>query len=316
MSRIWLVGAGPQARHYDKVLKSLGASYEVIGLNDSITAQFENITGVPVVKCGLENYLASGAKVPSKAIICVPVESLASATSQLLSAGVKHILVEKPVGVLPPEIKELNNLSIASNATVVVAYNRRLYASVIKAQELIAEDGGVTSFNFEFTEWAHVINPLQKGPGVKQYWFLSNSTHVVDLAFYLGGIPKEISCYLSGGLEWHPSASAFAGAGMSETGAIFNYQANWAAPGRWSVEMLTTARRFVFRPLEKLQVQLIGAVALESVEIDDSLDREFKPGLFLQTRKFLEGRLEGMCTLGEHYGKLPVYCRMAGYLCS
>lgn len=314
MSRTWLVGAGGMARDYNKVLKSLGVSYEVIGRNDYSAAQFETNTGGHVVRGGLEKYLASGTKPPDQAIICVGVESLASTTGQLLSAGVTHILVEKPAGILPPEIKELNNLSIASNATVVVAYNRRFYASVIKAQELIAEDGGVTSFNFEFTEWSHVINSLQKAPGVKEYWFLGNSTHVVDLAFFLGGIPKEISCYLSGGLDWHPSASAYAGAGISETGAIFSYQANWAAPGRWSVEVLTKVRRFVFRPLEKLQVQHIGSVALETVEIDDALDREFKPGLFLQTRNFLEGRLEGMCTLGEHSAKLPIYCRMAGYL--
>lgn len=314
MSLIWLVGAGFMAGNYNKVLKSLGVSYEVIGLDDPATAQFEINTGVPVVKCGLGNYLASGVTPPDKAVICVPVEGLASATNQLLTAGVKHILVEKPVGVLPLEIKDLNKLSDACNATVLVAYNRRFYASVIKAQELIAEDGGVTSFNFEFTEWSHVINPLPKGPGVKEHWFLSNSTHVADLAFYLGGVPKEISCYLSGSLDWHPSASAFAGAGISETGAIFNYQANWAAPGRWSVEVLTKLRRFVFRPLEKLQVQRIGSVALEAMEIDDSLDIEFKPGLFLQTRNFLEGKLEGMCTLGEHTARLPVYCRMAGYL--
>lgn len=309
-----MVGAGPQARHYDKVLKSLGASYEVIGLNDSITAQFEDVTGVPVVKCGLEGYLASGAKPPSKAIICVPVEALAAATGQLLSAGVKHVLVEKPVGVLPAEIRALNDLSVAGNATVVVAYNRRFFASVIKARQLTVEDGGVTSFNFEFTEWAHVIAPLPKGPGVKEHWFLSNSTHVVDLAFYLGGTPKEMSCYLSGSLDWHPSASAYAGAGISESGAIFNYHANWAAPGRWSVEVLTRARRYVFRPLEKLQVQHIGSVALEPVDIDDVLDREFKPGLYLQTRNFLEDRLDDMCTLKEHCAKLPIYCRMAGYL--
>lgn len=314
MSQIWLVGAGGMARHYDKVLRSLGVSYDVIGRSDHSAVQFERGTGRPVVRGGLEKYLKSGMKPPDQAIICVGVESLASTTRQLLSAGVRHILVEKPAGLSPMEIKELNNLSIASNATVIVAYNRRFYTSVVMAQKLIAEDGGVTSYNFEFTEWSHLIRGLAKAPGVKEYWFLGNSTHVVDLSFYLGGIPKEISCYTSGGLDWHPSASAYAGAGISETGAIFSYQANWAAPGRWSVEVLTKARRFGFRPLEKLQIQQIGSVALESVEIDDSLDREFKPGLFLQTRNFLEGRFEGMCSLGEHCAKLPIYCRMAGYL--
>ena len=32
--------------------------------------------------------------------------------------------------------------------------------------------------------------------------------HVVDLAFFLGGKPEEISTFISGSLDWHPSASA------------------------------------------------------------------------------------------------------------
>lgn len=313
MSAIWLIGSGGMARDYANVLNSLGSSYEVIGRGDQSAQEFERETGVPAIRGGLEKHLASGVRAPEKAIICVGVEALANSTMQLLRAGVRNILVEKPAGCSPLEIKEVNDVSIASKATVVVGYNRRCYASVIHAKQLIADDGGVTSFNFEFTEWSHIIQDITRSREVKEYWFLGNSTHVVDLAFYLGGMPKEISCYLSGGLEWHPAASIFAGAGISETGALFSYQANWAAPGRWSVEMITRARRFVFRPLEQLHVQKIGSVGLNLVEIDDAWDRKYKPGLFLQTKTFLEGKPETLCSLKEHYSKLPVYCQMAGY---
>ena len=51
---------------------------------------------------------------------------------------------------------------------------------------MIAEDGGVTSFHFEFTEWSHQIQHLQKAPGVMDHWVLGNSSHVLDLAFHLG----------------------------------------------------------------------------------------------------------------------------------
>lgn len=303
------------ARDYASVLNSMGLSYEVIGRGNDSAQLFENKTGGHVIRGGLDRHMASGGHPPEHAIVCVDVEVLANCTMQLLDAGVRNILVEKPAGSAPCEIANLNNVSTALGANVFVGYNRRFYASVQKALKLIAEDGGVTSFNFEFTEWSHVIHTLPKPPGVKEHWFLSNSTHVVDLAFFLGGIPKEISCYLTGGLDWHPSASAYAGAGISETGAIFSYQANWSAPGRWSVEVLTKVRRFVFRPLEKLQVQHIGSMAIEMVEIDDALEREFKPGLFLQTGNFLEGRWESMCSLKEHHAKLPIYCRIAGYDC-
>lgn len=312
MTDLWLVGAGAMGRDYAKVLKSLGASYDVIGRGDDSSAQFEETTGMPVIRGGLERYLGTGVESPKYAIVCVGVECLACATTQLLRAGVKQILVEKPAGLFEREIRDLCTVASERGATVIVGYNRRFYSSVAMAQQLIAEDGGATSYHFEFTEWSHVIRGLAKAPGVKEHWFLCNSTHVVDLAWFLGGIPKDLSCYVTGGLDWHPSASVFAGAGISETGALFSYQANWAAPGRWAIEVLTRKRRLVFRPLETLHAQQIGSVALTPVGVDDSVDREFKPGLYHQTQRFLDGKLDGMCSLAEQCAKLPLYRRMSG----
>ena len=208
-------------------------------------------------------------------------------TIKLITAGVKNILVEKPAGLNLEEVTNIANMAKENSTNVYVAYNRRFYASTLKAQEIIKEDGGVTSFNFEFTEWSHVIEKLDKSEKVKNAWFYANSTHVVDLAFFLGGKPKEMSCYATGGLPWHPSASVFAGAGISETGALFSYQANWEAPGRWGVEILTKKHRLILRPLEKLQIQKIGSINVEYVDIDDRLDVEFKPGIYKQVETFL-----------------------------
>ena len=54
---------------------------------------------------------------------------------------------------------------------------------------MIAEDGGVTSFNFEFTEWSHQIQHLQKASGVMDNWVLGNSSHVWIVE---EGTPQEI----------------------------------------------------------------------------------------------------------------------------
>ena len=43
----------------------------------------------------------------------------------------------------------------------MVGFNRRFYSSVLKAKDIIHEDGGVKSFFFEFTEWSHVIAGLK-----------------------------------------------------------------------------------------------------------------------------------------------------------
>ena len=40
-------------------------------------------------------------------------------------------------------------------------------------------------------------------------------------------------------------AALVAGAGVTENGALFSYHANWEAPGRWSVEIMTKKRRLM-----------------------------------------------------------------------
>lgn len=313
-NKIWLIGAGGMAQDYIKVLQGLEKKFVVIGRGEETAKKCEETTGCKVQIGGLEKYLLKKTEICSYAIIAVGVEKLYETTKQLLEYGIKNILVEKPGGLYTWQFEELNSLIKEKNANVIIAYNRRFYASVLKAQEIIKNDGGVTSFNFEFTEWAHVIEPLVKAEGVKEKWFLGNSTHVVDLAFYLGGKPKEINSFISGSLSWHPSASIFSGAGISDKNALFNYQANWESAGRWSVEILTKENRLIFRPMEKLQIQKRGTIPqLFDESVDYSLDEKYKPGLYIQTEKFLENDLENMCSFEEQFKMIKIYNKIANY---
>jgi predicted dehydrogenase len=307
MEKVLLIGAGPMAVEYAKVLKALNVNFEVVGRGKESASQFEKEICKPVVTGGIENYLLANKTIPYKAIVAVGEKRLGQVTLNLIQKEVKYILVEKPGGYDAREIEQVFDASHNYDSKVFVAYNRRFYASVIKAIEIIQNDGGVKSFNFEFTEWGHVIKDLKKEEGVKEQWFLHNSTHVIDLAFFLGGKPKEVSCYVAGGLSWHPSGSIFAGAGITENGALFSYQANWEAPGRWGVEVLTKKHRLIFRPMEKLQIQKIGSVAVEFVDIDDKLDVDFKPGLFKQTECFIRGQSDKLLTISEQVENLNNY---------
>ena len=42
--------------------------------------------------------------------------------------------------------------------------------------------------------------------------------------------------------------------------------------------------------MEKLQIQKIGSVAIEELPLDDSYDRNFKPGLYRQVQSFLSDK--------------------------
>lgn len=308
-----LVGAGNMGKEYGKVLNTFDIPYSVVCRSEESAIKFNNDIGVMPVSGGLKNYLNRNNDIPDAAIVAVNVEFLSSAVIELINWGVKEILVEKPAGLNRGEISEVYGASERAVANVYVAYNRRFYASTQKALEIIKEDGGVSSFNFEFTEWAFQIEKTSHAPEVKEEWLLANSTHVIDLAFFLGGYPKEMCSFNSGSLDWHSRASKYVGAGVTNKGIPFSYQANWDAPGRWAVEILTDEHRLYFKPMEKLAIQNKGSVVVEDVEIDDQLDIDFKPGLYKQVEAFLYDKNDDkLLTIGEQLSHMSFYEKIDG----
>ena len=316
-SSLWLIGAGPMGQAYAAVLQAQGVPFRVIGRSRVSAAAFHQATGLPVYEGGLEAALAS-LPAPEQAIVAVGVEQLAPTAQQLLAAGCQRLLLEKPGALTLSELQVLHATAQAKRAQVWIAYNRRFYASVQKLRQLAAADGGITSAVFEFTEWSHRIRDLQKAPGVKEHWLLANSTHVIDLAFAFIGLPAEGQWqgWHGGSLDWHPTAARFHGAGVSERGIPFAYQADWEGPGRWGVELLTRHNRYLLRPMEALQAIPLGSVEPQTIDLDDALDCQFKPGLFRQCEAFLNtdsGQANQLCSLQEQLDAFPIYYRIAGY---
>lgn len=310
---VLLVGTGPMAVEYVKVLKALGKEIRVVGRGRDSAEKFKEATGIMPITGGIDEWLKNAKEPCKNVIVSVTENELGNTTLALLKEGFTSILVEKPGGASYAQIEEVAKETKARKAHVWVGYNRRFNASTEKAREMILADGGITSSHFEFTEWSHIIGTLKKAEGVLEFWFMHNSSHVVDLAFFLGGKPEELSSYTAGGVPWHPAASIFSGAGKAENGALFSYQANWQAPGRWSVEILTAKNRYIFKPLEGLLIQAIGSVAVNEVPFDNHLDKEFKPGLYKQVEAFLNRNTADLCTIEEQRNSLAFYRKMCPY---
>ncbi len=309
MKEVLLVGAGYMAMEYAKVLHGLGQRFVVVGRGEKSALNFEKEIGMEVIRGGLKPFLEKLVSPPSNAIVAVSATELCETAMMLVLAGVKNILLEKPGCLTMEEFQKLRKVMNDFQANISIAYNRRFFASVREAKQIIQEDGGVEAFHFEFTEWLHVLAEQGRLVEVLPYLFLGNSSHVADLAFFLGGKPKELSCYGKESLHFRGIVTNFSGAGRTEKGALFSYQANWEAPGRWSVEMMTRARRLIFRPLEKLQVQRMNSVQMDFADIDYTLDQNYKPGLYLETQAFLEYNEMrcDLCTLEDQILMLPFY---------
>ncbi|NVK29842.1 MAG: Gfo/Idh/MocA family oxidoreductase [Gammaproteobacteria bacterium] len=312
MRSILLVGAGGMARAYFDVIQKLDIDFEIVCRSASSAAKFEKEKGHRPIHGGLEEYLKCS-NTPSHAIVAVGVEHLRETTERLLNFGVKNILVEKPVGLYIEDIDSLNAAAYQINANVYVAYNRRFYASVSRLLELSDGDGGIRSISFDFSEWSDRIAPLIKGAGVKERWVLSNSTHVIDLAFFLAGRPAELSSYVSGQLDWHPNGSCFSGSGITEQGVLFNYRADWNAPGRWAVVAYTANFKLELAPLEGLVVTKRNSVIAERIDLDCDLETKYKPGLFKQVQAFIGEDKSKLCSIAEQAKNYPFYTRIAGY---
>jgi predicted dehydrogenase len=290
LNTLLLVGTGAMSAAYAKVLKALGQPFIAAGRGAERAEAFAREWGVEAGQGPLPEQISRLKEVPQTAIIAVSAANLAEATAQLVEAGVRRLLVEKPAALNQADAESLDVLARNAGAEVYVAYNRRFYASVEAARTLIDADGGVLSFKFDFTEARTRIEALNKDPAELAGWLYGNSTHVIDLAFFLGGHPKTIVAQSRGGLAWHPSGAIFSGCGTTDKGADFSYHANWLAPGRWGVEVMTAKSRLILQPMEQLMLQNLQSFAVEAVAINDTLDKDFKPGLYRQTEAFLSGK--------------------------
>ena len=302
---IWIIGAGVIAREYAKVLSAVAIEFICIGRGEKSAKEFEESTGFSVITGGLTNYLNTNPIKPEGVIIVTNAEQLASTTLELINYGVKRIFCEKPGFNDPSELIPVVAAAKENNTDIYYAYNRRFFAATLAAEKIIEEDGGLLSFNFEFTEWGHVIAKSRRAPAVKKNWFYANSTHVIDLAFFLGGNPVEMSCYTKDKSEFNDPIN-FSGAGITDKNVLFSYNANWNAPGRWAVELLTAKHRIYLKPMEQLQLQDKGSVKVYPVEIDDHLEKNFKPGFYLETKAFVECDNTRLCSINDQFEHLKM----------
>lgn len=311
---VLVVGSGAMAKEYIKVLKALNTPVTVVGRSAAGVENFKRDTGIAALPGGLEANIGTlDIASFTHCIVTTNVTQLYGNVRSLLLTGAKKILVEKPFVLDQEALDDAHRLAKAHSAEVFIAYNRRFFSSVIKTREIIEADGGLEMVKFDFTEWAHVIEGLEKDPYEKARWLLANSTHVIDLAFHLAGTPKELTAYRSGALSWHPSAKVFSGAGISQNGVLFSYGSDWGSAGRWWLELFTPLRKLRLCPMEKLLETRKGTVVEQEITLDDEVEKAFKPGLFRQTENFLSTNTRYLCRLSELRQKFPYFCEIAGY---
>jgi predicted dehydrogenase len=230
-----------------------------------------------------------------------------------MNTDINDVLIEKPGGLNLENMKRICNTY--KDRHILVAYNRRFYSSTKKAIELIESDGGVQSFNMNITELIHKINVDKYEKQILDKWFLSMTTHLIDLAFYLCGKPdKLISFTKKGNIQWHKN-SIFTGSGETDKGALFSYHGDWDSAGRWKLEIFTKNHQIIFCPVEKIKIIKKGTLVIEEIDIDITDEEDIKPGILDQVRTFINDPCNStFINYSEHCTRIEKYYNvMAGY---
>ena len=149
---------------------------------------------------------------------------------------------------------------------------------------------------------------------VMNKWVICNSSHVIDLVFFLIGTPNDsfTSYFHSGESDWH-NPTKFHGAGISIKNIPFSYQADWGAPGRWGIEILTESNRYILRPMEELSFIKLGEFDSKNITLEKGKESNFKSGLLDQSKAFFAVNKGNLCSLEQHYDHYKYYLKIAGY---
>lgn len=247
-----IIGGSEISKQYSLGMTKLGIrDITIIAKSGNYISEFCEKEKIKLHKGGFEDHISS-IEEKDITIIATPIPDTIHATKIAIENNQKNILIEKPGSLYFNELESLSKSF--PEIDIRVAYNRLVYPNFYKLKELVEEEGGITSCRFTFTERLGTMDFKKDKPEVYQRWGISNSLHVIIMAFELIGMPKEIHSYQYGNLEWHPSGSIFVGNGISDDGIPFSYHADWGSGGRWGVEVNTKENSYQLIPLEDIFV--------------------------------------------------------------
>jgi len=296
---ILILGAGYIAEQYAIALSKLKVrDVTVLGNTEKNLQKFKRFSNFEIIAGGYETNL-SKVKKKDLVIIATPIPKLVNATKKVIENGYNKILIEKPGSVFKNDLIELEKL--IKKEKVRLAYNRFFYPSFHKLKLLVENDGGITSCKFDFTEWLHTIEVKKYTSEVCKRWGISNSLHVISMALELIGMPKKISAFQMGSIEWHPTGSVFVGSGISQKNIPFSYHANWGGGGRWGIEVITNDNIYRLIPLEKLFVSKKSSIEWKEIHLQNAF-LDVKEGIAEEIVTMLNDELNekiGMVTLND-----------------
>jgi predicted dehydrogenase len=223
--QIGVLGCGPiaQAAHLEACTKARNADlYAICDVADDLR---ERMRAIHAPKTVYADYEAMLADPQVEAVIVATADAFhVNAATNALRAG-KHVLCEKPLGVMVEEVEYLRDIVAETGKTLQVGHMKRFDPGLQAARAFIAaEMGGMIAFKGWYCDSRHryvmtdALQPLivtstnaRKPSGapksdLRRYYMLAHGSHLIDTARYLAGPIEEVQARLS---ERHGTHSWF-----------------------------------------------------------------------------------------------------------
>ncbi|OVE74926.1 hypothetical protein BVX95_00680 [archaeon D22] len=273
---ILIFGTSYMGEEYLKLFKDLNYQGTIIGRDEKKATSIGDKYAFKGMGGGIDSIKELNPSNFDLVVIASAIESLKDIAIECLKKGFNKVLIEKPGALNTKELTEIKKHK-KDNQEIWIAYNRRYFASTLKIREIMEKETTQACF-FDFTDREKDIILTDKSILVKNNWGFANSSHVIDMAFFLIGLPSKIESMRSGSMTQHPLGTTFVGHGSTKL-CLFSYFATWSGGGRWNVEISTEKGRYKLSPLEELHFCEKNQFSWSKIKLNNQDDIDFKPGL-------------------------------------
>jgi predicted dehydrogenase len=230
-------------------------------------------------------------------LVLVTAANIYSVVSQLIPYRIP-LLIEKPPGLSVLEASRLAELALEYETKVMVGFNRRFYSVVMKANQFIAEQGGLLGMRMDgFERYRHYRENLK----VSQEWldalFFGNTIHCIDLIRHYTGNVINVEVFHNS-LSVEPYNHRYTALIVSDRQVPITFQSYWHSLGNWSYELYFSDGKIHFVNLEEAFVYQRGKPTIQL--IPDQEDVDVKAGFVSQMAHFIEVVIPTLSYVGEY----------------
>ena len=133
-------------------------------------------------------------------------------------------------------------------------------------------------------------------------WVQANSSHVLDAAFFIAGLPKKLNgVTFNKTSRWRKNGIRFLYHGIGTNNLIFEITSDWRFKGAWIIFFETNNKKYLLSPLE-----IFYDISNEPVLLNEDLNNYFKNGFPAQIDDFMNKKLY-LLKINKYFEFLNIY---------